>query len=168
MSAVVQLEDQTVRNIEGNRQRNDRQRGRQRGAILFCHWIDPLRLPIHCYCNRVRGLGGLASEIVWFRCEFTMEQFALEERRLLLRRNRSCEGRNAQRRSGCDQTSNRDRTGTICARCLALRGQHIFEHRVHRPRATQLCNRATFHAAPSLLIRRPVERLERWRKLLRH
>ena len=29
-------------------------------------------------------------------------------------------------------------------------------------------NRATFHAASSRLIRRPVERLERWRKLLRH
>jgi hypothetical protein len=83
------------------------------------------------------------------------------------RRNQSCEGRNAQRGSGCDQTSNRDRTGTKCARCLALRGQHIFEHRIHRLRATQLCNRATFHAA-SFLIRRPVERLERWRKLLRH
>lgn len=56
------------------------------------------------------------------------------------------------RSPGCDLPPHRDRAIAVCTRCCALRRQHLLEHRLHRPRATQLRRRATDSSALSSLI----------------
>jgi Endosomal/lysosomal potassium channel TMEM175 len=63
------------------------------------------------------------------------------------------EGRPAVGGACGHQAADRNRAGALCGRGAAVRGQHVLEHRVHRPGAAQLRDRATL--APDVICTLP-------------